>query len=963
MTGDLRPRWRVLLGLLLTCLVTVPLASGADPLLETLVPRGGQVGTEVDVVVIGQRLAAAKELLWFRTGIEVVSIENENDRRVRVRLRIAADCPLGEHPVALRTAAGLTEIETFHVGALPEINEQEPNGDTETAQPIPLDVTVNGVVTAEDVDRYTLEIAEPMALTVDVAGLRLGDTPFDPHLTVLGPQGETLLIVDDTPFGRLDPVGRVVIEKPGSIQLVVRESAYGGSDRCHYRLHVGQFPLARAAVPASVRLGEESAVQFVGEGSVWDQVVTGVEPGRGTVDWFVRDGRGVATSPIRLVVSQMPTVVEAEPATWQVRASAWRLAGPFPNPPGEGEVGQGHAAVHPPETELALEATYPGRDGEVRWVEHPEFADGKIHDLTKEIQPSDHALVYLWRRLESPIEQSVPIALGTDDTVKVWLNGTLLHEHAAARGVQADADHVILPLKKGSNDLLLKVTNGSGGFGFTLRGTRTGFARRSQPVPLPCAAHGVIAQPGETDTFRFSAEKDRELEFVVRARELRSPLDAILQVRSLDGRGLVANDDSGGPDPRLRFKPPESGEYVLAIWDHLRDGGPEHFYRVEIDRRRGERGLRVSVPGRPDDLAVAVPRGGRMATVLRLDGLDLRRGIRPVFFGLPDGLTVTTGALQGGTVLVPVVFSATAESTLAAAGLSVRAQEAAGDAPLPVDFLQRVPLVKVENNQTFLETEVDRLPVAVVEASPFMVDVVTPTVPIIQASPLPLTVRVTRREGFAAPVRVRLLWNPPGLSSGEVTFNAEETEKVLSINANGNAREGTWSIAAIGRADAGGEWAVSSELVPLEVSKPWIRAQIGKTRVEQSQATELEVSFETLRDGIESYDARIVNLPREVTTEFPSVAAGSHKIAYSLAVGEKAPPGRHQNLLLLCSVPSPGGAVVHYVRGGELRIDKPLPPERRKSPAPAAPSTEEKPSTDAATPKKPVVGTLTKPKT
>ncbi|MEQ8768375.1 MAG: PPC domain-containing protein [Planctomycetota bacterium] len=943
---------RTLAGLVLLCVT----ATAADPRLDTLVPRGARQGTEVDVTLVGQRLKDAAEILWFEPGIEVLSLEAKDDRTVRGRLRIAEDCRLGEHRLLLRTSTGLSAVKTFWVGSLPELAEQEPNPSPEQAQPVPLEVTINGVITQEDVDVFAIEVEEPLILSVEVQGVRLGDTPFDPHLTVLDAEGRTKLLVDDTFFGRLDPLGRVAIETPGRYTIAVRESAFGGNGRSHYRLHIGTFPIAVAALPAGGRPGDSATVRFIGSDRVWEQSVTF---GDADLDYFVRDEHGVAPSPLRLASSPWPAVTENAREDFGVTLSPWRIIGPFASTrDSEGHI-SGHQTVYPPEEAIDLEAVLKGRDGEVRWTERPEWKDGTPIDLTQEPSASDDAVYYFHRTIESRGAQHWPMMLGSDDTLKVWLDGTLVHEHTAARGLNPDSDRVVLALSSGRHDLLVKVANGAGGFGFAMRPARRTVAELGTPMPMPGVVHGTIEKERETDFFRFHAEKDRELEFVVRARELRSPLDAVLQVRDLAGRGLVANDDSGGPDSRLRFKPPETGEYLLAIWDHLRRSGPDYVYRVECGPRRGERSIRVAVPGRPDEFAVAVPGQGRMATLLRLDGIDTRAGYRPHFEGLPEGVVAQVGTLQPGSSSVPVVFEAAEGVSLVGAQLFVTARKPDDDSDHPAPFRQPIELVEVENNQTFLETSVDLLTLAVCEPAPFTIEVEPPTVPIIQASPLGLTVRITRRAGFAGPVRARMLWNPPGLSSGEIVFEKDQTEKTLPINASGNAREGTWAIAIVGRANQGGERAASSALVELVVSKPWVKAVIGKVRVEQGQTASLPVEFETLQEGLETYEAKIVNLPREVTSEFPGIATGKQEQAYALGIGEKSPPGRHQNLLLRCVVPSPGGGVVHHFRGGELRIDKPLPPERRAAPKPAQ-QTE---AAAAPPAKKPAKGTVTKPKT
>jgi len=61
------------------------------------------------------------------------------------------------------------------------------------------------------------------------------------------------------------------------------------------------------------------------------------------------------------------------------------------------------------------------------------------------------------------------LELGSDDGVKVWLNGTLVHTMDAHRPVKPAEDSVPIQLKQGWNSLLFKVAQGSGGWGLCAR--------------------------------------------------------------------------------------------------------------------------------------------------------------------------------------------------------------------------------------------------------------------------------------------------------------------------------------------------------------------------------------------------------------------------------------------------------------------------------------------------------------
>src|SRR5437868_5954921 len=94
-------------------------AHAASPLLGTIVPRGAQNGTEIDVTITGQRLHDAQEVMLYEPGITVTNLKVTNDTTVKAHLKLAADAALGEHHVRVRCASGISELRTFWVGPYP----------------------------------------------------------------------------------------------------------------------------------------------------------------------------------------------------------------------------------------------------------------------------------------------------------------------------------------------------------------------------------------------------------------------------------------------------------------------------------------------------------------------------------------------------------------------------------------------------------------------------------------------------------------------------------------------------------------------------------------------------------------------------------------------------------------------------------------------------------------------------
>src|SRR5437763_2960275 len=84
----------------------------AAPVLSSIMPRGGQRGTEVVLTFGGARLADAQEIMCYTPGFQVTKLEAK-DNQVLATVKVAADCTLGEHAFRVRTASGVSDLKTF----------------------------------------------------------------------------------------------------------------------------------------------------------------------------------------------------------------------------------------------------------------------------------------------------------------------------------------------------------------------------------------------------------------------------------------------------------------------------------------------------------------------------------------------------------------------------------------------------------------------------------------------------------------------------------------------------------------------------------------------------------------------------------------------------------------------------------------------------------------------------------
>jgi len=301
-------------------------AQAASPSLTAIEPHGGQRGTELDVAFVGDRLADAQEVLFYYPGIELVKIEKAEARQVKCRLKIAADCRLGEHALRLRTASGISDLRTFYVGALPAVAEQEPNNDISVPQKIDPNVTVNAVGDREDIDYYQVEVKQGQPLVVEIEGMRLGNAIFDPVVAIFDSEQTELITVDDTPLVWQDAVAAIVAPKDGKYTIAVRESSYAGSRTSAYRLHVGSFPRPMAAYPAGGKLGDGIEVRFIGDiaGEFTQKIKLPSAPDP-RFGLFVENDRGISPSPLGFRLSDVGNVLETEPNNSQKEATSAEL--------------------------------------------------------------------------------------------------------------------------------------------------------------------------------------------------------------------------------------------------------------------------------------------------------------------------------------------------------------------------------------------------------------------------------------------------------------------------------------------------------------------------------------------------------------------------------------------------------------------------------------------------------------
>ncbi len=234
---------------------------------------------------------------------------------------------------------------------------------------------------------------------------------------------------------------------------------FTGDNTAHYIYRTFESPVDQAL---SLSLGSDDGIKvwvndklvlakLVGRGAAPGQEIVQVPISRGTNQLLMKivNGGGLsgfyfAGTPI--VPRDLPTL------------GPWYHVGPF----AAANFDAAFAQAFPPETDTDLDRTF--KNGELKWTAQPDWHDAEAHnDKLK----GTNCANYLYRIIESAEPQVLQLSLGSDDGIKLWVNGRELLANRVGRNVaSAGQENVAIPIAAGRNELLMKIVNGGGASGF-----------------------------------------------------------------------------------------------------------------------------------------------------------------------------------------------------------------------------------------------------------------------------------------------------------------------------------------------------------------------------------------------------------------------------------------------------------------------------------------------------------------
>lgn len=409
----------------------------------------------------------------------------------------------------------------------------------------------------------------------------------------------------------------------------------------------------------------------------------------------------------------------------------------------------GFDTVYPPETEIDFDKEYIGKDGrKIGWYKTNRRGENVFSNV-----PEDDVTGYALTYLESDRDQNYLLSLGSDDTIKIWVNDQLVFSKYVHRPLRRGDDVIQLPVSKGRNKILVKVTNGYGPWGF--------FA----------------------DIGGYSLTASAEL--------LNSPLSPSLTLLDASGQVLANNAGIGGRrNAIIDYSFNEPGVYAVRIEDIVGNGGSGYIYHLDIRPTTPDFAISVT----PDN-----PNVGRGGTVLLEVTLQRRVGftepIQLTIGNLPPGITASESAILSSTGITQGYITLTAAPD---AELTHRVVQVVGSVTTAAGnkYYRTATPIEVYRIQNSAQTvQRKNVVVSVTETAPFIIStmlgeggdsgismeplevVVTPD------GPIDITVKVTRQPGNRQNLNLTAVGLPLGvrLQRRTTVLRKNQNEATLTL--------------------------------------------------------------------------------------------------------------------------------------------------------------------------------------
>ena len=228
---------RLLSACAIALLLIAPAACAVDYMpvaeLTNIFPLGAQIGTTVDVSVIGQHLDNPVGLVFTDPSI---TSELKKDAKGKIipntfSVTVPKSAKAGAMDVRVRGKFGISNPRRFCIGTLPEVTLNAPQNSSEKPAVITIDSVVNSSLNTGVRNRYAFHAAAKQRVFIHIEA---PDTRFEPQLT----------LSDST--GRVVQRGTSALEFTaqidGEFSIELHDLLYRGGADCRYRLILSTTP-------------------------------------------------------------------------------------------------------------------------------------------------------------------------------------------------------------------------------------------------------------------------------------------------------------------------------------------------------------------------------------------------------------------------------------------------------------------------------------------------------------------------------------------------------------------------------------------------------------------------------------------------------------------------------------------------------------------------------------------------
>ncbi len=436
--------------------------------------------------------------------------------------------------------------------------------------------------------------------------------------------------------------------------------------------------------------------------------------------------------------------------------------------------------------------------------------------------------------------------------------------------------------------------------------------RSDQPVRAvaPVVFNGRLDPAGDEDRFTVVVTPGDRLRITVRAADLGSNLDGVVQVLGKGG-GVLANADDTTiprpprngqqvppivlPDPSFDMTIPGStNEITLVIRDLEKRGGVGFPYRIVVEPLLPDFELVLSEP------QVSVPRGGSAAISATVRRKGYSGPITLTVAQPPAGLSVRPGSIATGQTTGVITVSASADAAFPATPIKLVGRGQRTDGPFERIASQ---LLVFTPQATPPAGTITQYGLVAAPALPTAVALDTPAQPIEvpRGFSAKIPVKVARTKGADAPIAISGLSLPPGVTVAGATIAAKLLEGSVTVNAPVETVLGTMTIALLAKGKfAGADRTIALPAVTLNVVHP-VAVELAAASVEVKAGSTVELKGKLVRKG--TFDGpvtvRVNGLPAGVKADPVTLTGAATAFAVKIAAEPKAAPTSAKTQLAL----------------------------------------------------------------